>query len=267
MRSAYKSRYERYDKAAGRQARIFIPEAVLNWKNVLGSAGMKQIVVEAEFARVLGVLGGTIPTGRLLEQAIREKWCSPLVMAGACEVFDFSTGYDPDRKLTAPYGIGRYDEDRRGMYETALFKSDVVPRTIHMGLDIGAVEGTPVFSPFDAVIWGADYLSAEGDYGGTVILESFGASERVFSLLGHLSFATQRRWKRGDRIGRGELVGWLGAKSENGGWNPHLHWQLSRLEPQKVDLPGAVRPSERELARLVFPDPTELLKAAIGGWK
>jgi peptidoglycan LD-endopeptidase LytH len=62
------------------------------------------------------------------------------------------------------------------------------------------------------------------------------------------------------------LMGWLGGKHENGGWNPHLHWQISWLEPLKVDLPGAISKSNEALSRLVFADPTELLRVSIAGW-
>ncbi len=227
---------------------------------------MKRIEIDSNAAQILGVEGGTVVAAPLTGRAIAQTWSSPLVIAGACEVFDFSKGYDANRKLTAPYGIGRYDEDRRGMYETELFKSEEVPRTIHMGIDIGAAEGTPVFAPFDSVVAGSEFLAADGDYGGTVILESTGEGDVVFSLLGHLSRISQARWRQGDRVGRGDLIGWLGSKKENGGWNPHLHWQLSLLRPLRVDLPGAVRPAQRELARTIFPDPTEILKISVGGW-
>ncbi len=219
----------------------------------------------------LGVREAVLPHSTsltALSEAAR-SWCAPLVIAGASEVFDFTKGYDAGRKLTAPFGIGRYDEDRVGMYETSLFKGQAPEdrRTIHMGLDIGAAEGTPVFSPFNGEIFGTAKRTEAGDYGGTVIVKGSTAGAAIFSLLGHLSFASADRWKAGDRVECGQLLGWLGSKKENGGWNPHLHWQLSRLEPLELDLPGAVSAKNRSLAREIFPDPTDLLRAAIGGWR
>ena len=41
------------------------------------------------------------------------------------------------------FTIGRYDEDRKGMYTQALFGGE---RTIHVGLDIGAPVSTPVYA-------------------------------------------------------------------------------------------------------------------------
>ena len=40
------------------------------------------------------------------------------------EVYDFTKGYDPHRELATPYGVGRYDERRPGMYEGEQFMAD-----------------------------------------------------------------------------------------------------------------------------------------------
>ena len=237
----------------------------------------QRIDLSSEKAEQIGVRAGALSSDVLTEmQRLRawfskDPWCAPLVISGGVEVFDFTEKYDAGRKLLEPYGIGRYNEDRRGMYEAELFTGGQDPRTIHMGIDIGAAEGTPIFSPLAGEIWGAENLLADGDYGGTLILkfrsEEAGQSSDFFMLFGHLSRATVARWSAGAKVEKGDLLGWLGGKSENGGWNPHLHWQLSRLEPLKVDLPGAVSRSNHEIAKLVFPDPTELLRLAIAGWR
>ncbi len=231
-----------------------------------------EINVASDIASALGTKGGSCPTEAasniILQRWHRsDPWCSPVVFAGETEVFDFTESYDPDRPLTRPYGIGRYDEDRRGMYETEIFKMGETVRTVHMGIDIGASVGTPVFAPCDAEVWGCDYLSQAGDYGGTVILKTANRESReLFMLFGHLSRNTLRIVRSGDKLAKGALIGWLGEKIENGGWNPHLHWQLSWLEPSKVDLPGAVSASHRAQAKIIFPDPTALLRVALGGW-
>ena len=38
------------------------------------------------------------------------------------EVYDFTSGYDANRVLASPYGVGRYDEHRPGMYEGEQFQ-------------------------------------------------------------------------------------------------------------------------------------------------
>ena len=47
------------------------------------------------------------------------------------------------------FTIGRYDEDRKGMYTQALFGGE---RTIHVGLDIGGPVHTPIFAFEDGTI-------------------------------------------------------------------------------------------------------------------
>jgi murein DD-endopeptidase MepM/ murein hydrolase activator NlpD len=229
-------------------------------------------------ARRLGVLGGCVPRepSRVIAQwQATEELVSPLVLGGSFEIFDFTRGYDANRKLNHRYGIGRYDEDRRGMYEADLFKASTSAghesaRTIHMGIDLGAAAGTPIFSPCRAEVWGSAFLDQEGDYGGTILLKinDLRANDlSLYMLFGHLSRASTLRFQKGVEVGRGELLGWLGEKHENGGWNPHLHWQLSWLEPVAVDLPGAVSTRTHELARAVFPDPTTILKSSLAGWR
>lgn len=232
------------------------------------------IDVDDESAARLGCRGGRVPNSSASTQRIFDRWTatrallSPVTLAGAVEVFDFTESYDANRTLKAPYGIGRYDEDRRGMYNSQLFTREHEPRTIHVGLDIGASEGTPVFAPLESSVWGHAYLSEPGDYGGTIILKSFIPEQglAIFMLFGHLSKLSTLRFETGAEVRQGELLSWFGGARENGGWKPHLHWQLSFLEPLKVDLPGVVSKKNHELAKLVFPNPTELLRGALNGW-
>lgn len=228
---------------------------------------------ELEALALLGVkpctqiLKSSVSPGSNLDRVPDQAtWISPIVLSGNYEVFDFSKGYDPGRKLRYSYGWGQYDEDRVGMYETELFKNTESPRTIHMGVDLGAPAGTPVFSPVRASLFGADYRSEPGDYGGTLIVQSEDIRWPYYFLFGHLSRCSLELSKAKNILEAGELIGWVGEKNENGGWNPHLHLQLSLLRPQLVDLPGAVSTNLRESAKKIFPDPSSFLKKALAGW-
>lgn len=196
------------------------------------------------------------------------NWVSPVILSGRYEIFDFTKGYDPNRKLRVPYGWGRYGEDRVGMYNAEFFRAGLEPRTIHVGVDLGAAAGTSVFAPADCEVHATDYRGREGDYGGTVILriDLAGYPLPLFVLYGHLSRTTLENVQAHDKLSPGDLVGWLGEKHENGGWNPHLHIQLSWLEPIEIDLPGAVTASDFNLAAVIFPDPSRSLQVAAGGW-
>ncbi len=173
------------------------------------------------------------------------------------EIFDFSDEYDSDRTLQHPYGIGKYDEHRPTMYVGEQFLED--QRTVHMGIDIAGPVGTSVFAFFEGLIFALGNNDLPWDYGPTIITEHRWLKQRVFALHGHLSEKSLTRWKKGDRFSKGEKIAEIGNKAENGGWNPHLHFQLSFVEPEGFDLPGVVSLSERDWGRSAFPDPRLVL--------
>jgi len=57
----------------------------------------------------------------------------------------------------------------------------------------------------------------------------------------------------------GQVVGWLGDKTENGGWPSHVHFQLSLLEPETHDMPGVVASSQHAESLKIYPDPRMVL--------
>jgi len=77
-----------------------------------------------------------------------------------------------------PY-IGRYDEDRVGLYESELFvekdhaDSECTKRTVHTGLDLAGPVHTPVYAFTDGTIYKAGYNPALGDYGNVIVVEHF----------------------------------------------------------------------------------------------
>jgi murein DD-endopeptidase MepM/ murein hydrolase activator NlpD len=172
------------------------------------------------------------------------------------EVYDFTTGYDPARVLASPYGVGRYDEKRSGMYTTALFGG---VRDVHMGIDLAAPVGTPVHAFWHGEVHRVGYNAAPGDYGYTLVTRHVLGSEVLYVLLGHLSARSIDARYEGQTFARGEVIAWLGDHHENGGWNPHVHVQLSRIRPEVPDLPGAVRDEDRDDARMRYPDPRLIL--------
>jgi murein DD-endopeptidase MepM/ murein hydrolase activator NlpD len=171
------------------------------------------------------------------------------------DVYDFSQGYDAERPRRLEYGIGKYNEARPDMYTTELFKSGIQPRNIHIGVDLAAPVGTPVHAFFAGEIFLAGINPAAGDYGGTVITQHQLGSLKIWALFGHLSHASVAGKKPGEKVNAGDVIGWLGNKLENGGWNPHVHFQLSLEKPEKCDLPGAVTKDDLAHALEVYPDP------------
>lgn len=167
-------------------------------------------------------------------------------------VFDFSNGYNPGFIKQKKWGIGKYNEKRSNMYVAPQYNNE---RNIHMGIDIWAKAGEPVFSFYKGTIAYKRDNDQKGNYGPTIILcYKFGDTE-LFALYGHLSRASLQMLSLGEIVKKGQRIGELGEKHVNGGWIPHLHFQLSVEDPGEADMPGVVSADDREQALQMFPDP------------
>ena len=103
------------------------------------------------------------------------------------------------------------------------------------------------------------YNPSEGDYGHVVVTKHEVQGTPLWALYGHLSSGSILGKRKGQKINRGEIVGWIGGKEENGGWEPHLHFQLSWSDPMTHDMPGVVDPKDRSDALAKYPDPRIVL--------
>ena len=183
-------------------------------------------------------------------------------------VFDFTRGEDKSWKCPFEYQIGRYNEFRPGMYETEIFGG---VRNIHVGIDIGAPVDTPVYAFADGKIHSFGINPEDGSYGPTIITEHDidlikssvlsleSSSDKFWVLHGHLSKQSLNGLEIGMKINSGDVIAKIGSESENGGWPPHLHFQLSLEEPETFDLPGVVEKSEIKSALKKYPDPRIIL--------
>ncbi len=164
------------------------------------------------------------------------------------------------RAANAQAGIGRYDEARL-VYTSELFqsKSNDGPewRTVHLGLDIFIEPGSPVFAPLDATVHSFRNNAGPLDYGPTIILQhSVAAGVTFYTLFGHLSADSLENLREGIPVKRGVRIGKIGDAAVNGGWPPHLHFQIiTDLLGRRGDFPGVARPSERAIWLSVSPDP------------
>ena len=154
------------------------------------------------------------------------------------------------------FSIGKYDESRPNMYNTELFGGE---RNVHMGIDIGGPVGTPCMAFMDGEVSHFGYNPAAGDYGNVIITKHEISGVPIWALYGHLNPASIEGKKVGKRVLAGEVVAWFGSFEENGGWEPHLHFQLSLVEPETHDLPGVVAPEDRVQALRDYPDPRLVL--------
>ena len=142
------------------------------------------------------------------------------------------------------------------MYSTELFSDG---RFLHIGIDIGAPVGTPCMAFDQGVISHFGYNPADGDYGYVIITKHLIDSKPIWALYGHLSAKSIKGKKIGQKVSRGEVICWMGDKHENGGWESHLHFQLSINEPETHDMPGVVDPKNRDEALENYPDPRLVL--------
>ena len=168
------------------------------------------------------------------------------------------------KRAGAVAGIGRYDEARL-VYTSPLFGASGNPtderRTIHLGIDLFVEPGTPIRAPLDGVVSILANNSAPLDYGPLVILRhEIGEGEEFFTVFGHLTKDTLTGLTVGQRIARGENFARVGATSENGGWAPHVHFQIILdLLGLGADFPGVAYASQRGVWTALSPDPNLLL--------
>ena len=160
-------------------------------------------------------------------------------------------------------GIGRYDEARL-LYASPLFGGDAPMderRTIHLGLDLFVEAGTPVCAPLNGVVHLLAENTAALDYGPLVILRhASDDGQEFFTLYGHLTRETLRELSAGQAIAKGEVFAHVGTLNENGGWPPHLHFQIILdLLDRGAEFPGVARASERAVWTSISPDPNVLL--------
>ncbi len=207
-------------------------------------------------------------------------------------VFDLSVG-SPDRALLggsvdvdeltrdifqqmetakAHAGIGRYNEARQ-VYTADQFVMDFdeMPerRTIHLGLDVFLPAGSPVYAPLEGTVHSFRNNTQPMDYGPCIILEhAVDDSALVFyTLYGHLSVESLTGLYEGKRIGKGERFAALGDPSVNGGWPPHLHFQIvADMLGNKGDFPGVGGPGLRNVWLSLSPDPNAIVGVPAGAF-
>lgn len=156
-------------------------------------------------------------------------------------------------------GIGRYSEIRP-FYTTDSFVSEGNDgsswRTVHLGLDFFTDSGTPVFAPLEGTIHSLQDNAHPRDYGPTLILSHEVDGIIFFTLYGHLTRKSLEMWKPGQVLSAGQHLCNIGEHGENGGWPPHLHFQIILdMMDQIGDFPGVAAFNEMDVWTSICPDP------------
>ena len=159
-------------------------------------------------------------------------------------------------------GIGLYKEKRK-VYKSSNFISlleEYRRRNIHLGIDIFIDHGTNIYSPCNGkvVILGNNNLRY--DYGPTLVLEHQYKNKKFYTLYGHLSKIIFSKLIIGKKIKKGEWIGRIGKTKENGGWLPHLHFQIILdLMDYKENFPGVGEDFLIDIWSKISPDPNLIL--------
>lgn len=157
----------------------------------------------------------------------------------------------------ASVGFGGYLEPR-SIYTSDLFALEAEKRTIHLGVDFWTEAGTIVHAPADGVVHSYAYNEQPLDYGGTIILKHELENETIYTLYGHLSKESLDGIKKGQVIYKEMAFAEFGIPEENGGWHPHLHFQVIRdMGDYQGDFPGVCRLSEIDFYKNLCPNPID----------
>jgi len=160
--------------------------------------------------------------------------------------------------------IGQYDQARY-FYTSPAFATGSSPtdefRTIHLGLDLFSEAGTAIYAPLDGTVFAFADNAALQDYGPVIVLQhQTGSGVTFYTLYGHLDRESLSALKVGQSILKGQRLAAIGSSEINGGWTPHLHFQIiTDLLNLGCDFPGVARPSQREAWKSLCPDPNLIL--------
>lgn len=158
-------------------------------------------------------------------------------------------------------GIGGYAEHRTIYAVSPHFDAGEEPRRLHLGTDIWGEAGTQLFAPMNAHVHSFRFNDRFGDYGATIILQHQLDGHLFHTLYGHLSITNLQGLYENMPVMAGQPLAHFGTPSENGGWPPHLHFQLIEdMQGFRGDYPGVCRYSEREKYLHNCPDPDVILQ-------
>jgi 4-aminobutyrate aminotransferase-like enzyme/Ser/Thr protein kinase RdoA (MazF antagonist) len=165
----------------------------------------------------------------------------------------------------ATVAVGRYEEARL-LYISDIFKprggASLDRRSVHLGIDLFMEAGAAVLCPIDGVVQSFRNNRGPLDYGPTIIIrhDIAGGNESFFTLYGHLSLDSLDGLSVGQPVRKGERFATIGDAKVNGGWPPHLHFQIvADMLGNHGDFPGVALPAERSVWLSICPDPNLVL--------
>ena len=158
-------------------------------------------------------------------------------------------------------GIGRYNEARLVYAADEFRMASGERRTIHIGIDLFVKAGTSITAPLDGVVHSFQDNNLPLDYGPTIILKHDPEDGPTFyTLYGHLSRDSLQNLAVGMPVKKGQEICRVGDIAVNGGWSPHLHFQIiGDLMGESGNFPGVAPAGLREVWLSLCPDPNLIL--------
>jgi len=198
-----------------------------------------------------------------LDLSVSSPWLGPALEFNNLDWFAYQIGQFQKENPTKILA-GGYLEPRPLYTESSYDKignNGLESRCVHLGVDFWIPKKTPVHTLFDGEVVIAENDAGNKKYGGLVVLLHNEESFSFYSLYGHLSISQGANLKIGDRLNKGDLIGYIGDSDENGNWVPHLHFQLMlTLLDFKTDFPGVGYYSQKSIWESMCPNPNALFK-------
>ena len=160
-------------------------------------------------------------------------------------------------------GIGRYNEPRLIYTGDQYIEPGNENRTIHLAIDLFAESGTPVLSVYDGTIHSFQDNARPLDNGPTIVIEHKTTPDgpSFYILYSHMTPDSLDGLSVGKQVKKGEQIGKVGKYPDNGGWPPHLHFQLIvDMLDERGDIFGVAPPSKRDVWLSICPDSNLILR-------
>lgn len=166
------------------------------------------------------------------------------------------------QKNNAKVAFGGYNEVRNLYKSSRLFNEDEKEeRNIHIGMDLWIKAETSILAALDGTVYGFDFNAGKGNYGPTIILKHTLENHFFYTLYGHLSVESIENIEIGAIFNKGHKIATLGNASVNGGYAPHLHFQIIKnIKDYIGDYPGVCSKKDLDYYLKNCPDPNLLLK-------
>lgn len=155
------------------------------------------------------------------------------------------------QKSNTNFLIGKYGEDRKKLFENfGIERFTKNGKTLHAGIDIFMPVSSKVLLPVDAKLIESKKDPETGGYGHYLIYEC----NKAFLLFGHIE--PQVNLTVGEMKNKGEIIAKLANIQDNGGYLPHLHFQVLKKDII-INTDGYVNNKNLQMHTI---DPKEYLK-------